>query len=365
MPRGLKRCRYVVLGAATLLAACQTGDGQVKATPIPASESLIRLEHPDFMPELAEYAAHRNDRSGDESHIASFHGPEAQAIVVALRAGPDHVVEAASTEAWTARLLPDAELVWGESGRAASGQASYRFFRAGDAPLSCVAFSQSRSAPDDRLKRDAELLYGYFCRDELRPLTTEDAGELLSSVEIARSRQHAPAPDLRQPAAMDADAPIETDDATMAEEDLCEAVHREPLRVDLGNAIAERGLACHPAQLACTGIADPDPCVAAMTAQLAHDPAFDCFLGPVPKLPPYWAAQVVPDHLHAGFLAVFNQLFAEPRVHEPIEIYVHKLDSKVVGLGWTPYLVTFHRFCLRGFLPLSADEYQRLMGTTP
>jgi hypothetical protein len=125
-----------------LLAACQT-DYRLNTTPIPASESLIRFEHPDFLPELAEYAAHRDDRSGDESHIASFHGPQSRATVVALRAGPVHIVEAASTEAWIARLLPEVELVWGESGRAASrpGQARYRFFRVGDAPLSCALMS--------------------------------------------------------------------------------------------------------------------------------------------------------------------------------------------------------------------------------
>jgi hypothetical protein len=101
-----------------------------------------------------------------------------------------------------------------------------------------------------------------------------------------------------------------------------------------------------------------------MRAQVAHDTAFDCFLGPVPKLPPGWAAQVVPAELHAGFLAAFNRLFAEPRAQEPIEVDVYKLDPKVVELGWSPYIVTFYRFCLRGFLALSADEYQRLWGTS-
>jgi hypothetical protein len=162
------------------LGACQNGLDQPEWEPIQAEESRIRFDHPDFLPELTEYAVRRWSHTGSESHIASFHGPETHGLVVALSPGPGYVVELTSTELLIGRLLPDSELLWADAGRA--GQAGYRLFHMHGHPLSCVAFSQGAGNVGHGPDFKSSLIYGYFCRDELRPLTAESARELVVSV---------------------------------------------------------------------------------------------------------------------------------------------------------------------------------------
>jgi hypothetical protein len=189
MSRALQHCRHAVLAAAMAVGACQTGPKPELQT-ILADESRIRFEHPDFLPELTEYALERDSRVGSEAYLASFHGAEARALGVALKAGPGYVFNHASTEALAARLFPDSELHWSGSGRAVSGLglADYRFFRFDEAPLSCVAFNQVKGETGDVRGRKSVMVYGYFCRDELHPLTMQAAEDLLSNLSLRGSR---------------------------------------------------------------------------------------------------------------------------------------------------------------------------------
>jgi hypothetical protein len=153
-----------------------------------AAGSAIRFQHADFQPELAEYATQRDPLTSGVTHLASFHGPDSSAMLIASLAGPGYVFEERSTEAWVSPLLPEAKIIWGARGRARSGigYIPYRLFEIDGQPVSCAGFTQTvGETRDDRLRK-RNLVFGYFCRDESRPMTSQYVEELLGQVKLGR-----------------------------------------------------------------------------------------------------------------------------------------------------------------------------------
>jgi hypothetical protein len=153
-----------------------------------ATGSAIRFTHGDFQPELSEYAIQKDPLTSGVAHLASFHGPDSSAMLVASMAGPGYVFEERSTESTVSPLLPEAKLSWGERGRASSriGYIPYRLFQIDGQPLSCAGFAQTvGETRDDRLRKN-NLVFGYFCRDESRPMTSQEVEELLGQVKLGR-----------------------------------------------------------------------------------------------------------------------------------------------------------------------------------
>jgi hypothetical protein len=61
---------------------------QWTSTPIKASQSVIRFDHPDFDPKLADYLVRRQPRAGHAVSVARFAGDRAFAVEVAMKTGP-------------------------------------------------------------------------------------------------------------------------------------------------------------------------------------------------------------------------------------------------------------------------------------
>jgi hypothetical protein len=171
-----------------LLGGCQA-DQPLEFKEANAATSAIRFDHSDFQPELAEFAVQRDPRTGGAVYLASFHGADSSAMLVAIKAGAGYVMEERSTESMVPPLMPEeAEIDWGTRGTTMSGvgYTQYRLFRVEGQPLSCVGFAQyTGESPDDR-GRKRNAVYGYFCRDESRGMTTESAEELLARVKLSR-----------------------------------------------------------------------------------------------------------------------------------------------------------------------------------
>jgi hypothetical protein len=169
-----------------LLAGCPP---PAKFEEVDAARSTIRFEHPDFPPELSEYAVRRNPRTLTEEHLAGFNGADSLGMLAMIKAGPGYVLPEQSIESSVQRLMPDgAEMVWGGRGGTPSGvgYAPYRFFQITDQSLSCVGFRQSAGRGDDA-RRSPIAVFGYFCRDGSQPMTAAAAKELLAEVRITRA----------------------------------------------------------------------------------------------------------------------------------------------------------------------------------
>ena len=109
-------------------------------------------------------------------------------MLVANMAGAGYVFEERSTESWVSHLLPEATITWDARGRAMSaiGYIPYRLFEIDGQPLSCAGFAQTvGETRDDRLRKN-KLVFGYFCRDESRPMTSQYVEELLGQVKLGR-----------------------------------------------------------------------------------------------------------------------------------------------------------------------------------
>jgi hypothetical protein len=185
LPAGHAAC---ALGLA--VAACQGVDEQPEPSVVNARQSLIRFQHADFDPDLAEYSVARDRRSGNAVHMARFYGVDAFAILLAYKNSPSYVMQERPTEAYIADVLTELSLDWGESGRTDSGFGSvpYRLFNVVDEPLSCVGFGQTiGDSPDDR-GRKRDLVVGFFCQQDSRPMSVDSAKELISNVSLAGRR---------------------------------------------------------------------------------------------------------------------------------------------------------------------------------
>jgi hypothetical protein len=177
--------------AALLLGSCQALNPPREFKEADAATSAIRFDHSDFQPELAEYAVQKDPRTGGAVHLASFHGPDSSAVIAAIKAGNGYVVEERSPESMVSDLMPEeAEIDWGTRGSTMSGvgYTQYRLFRVVEQPLSCVGFAQYvGQSPDDR-GRKRNAVFGYFCRDDSRPMTPQSAEEWLAQVKLTGGR---------------------------------------------------------------------------------------------------------------------------------------------------------------------------------
>ena len=172
------------------VAACQGMDEQPEPSVVDAKQSLIRFQHADFDPDLAEYSLARDRRTGNAIHLARFYGVDTFAMVAAYQNSASYVIQERPTEAYIANMLTDLDLDWGESGRTDSGFGTvpYRLFNVVDEPLSCVGFGQTIGERTDDRGRKSDLVVGVFCHDDSRPMSVDSAEELISNVSLAGRR---------------------------------------------------------------------------------------------------------------------------------------------------------------------------------
>jgi hypothetical protein len=172
-----------------LLGGCRALNPPLELKEADAATSAIRFDHSDFQPELAEYAVQRDPRTGGAMYLASFHGPDSSAMLAAIKTGAGYVMEERSTESVVPDLMPqETEIDWGARGTTMSGvgHTQYRLFRVAGQPLSCVGFAQYTGESHDDRGRKRNAVFGYFCRDEPRGMTTQSAEELLAQVKLTR-----------------------------------------------------------------------------------------------------------------------------------------------------------------------------------
>jgi hypothetical protein len=184
--RALKKW-WAPLVAAVILLGCRQIPAEVED--VDAAGSAIRFEHADFQPELSQYAVQRYPRTGAEVHLATFNGPDSLAVLAVVKAGPGYVLQERSTESMVPDLMAEEmEIVWGARGGTMSGvgHTQYRLFEIVGQPLSCVGFAQPAGWSSDDRHRKPNAVFGYFCRDDSRPMTTESAEELLAQVKMTR-----------------------------------------------------------------------------------------------------------------------------------------------------------------------------------
>jgi hypothetical protein len=182
----LRSC-HAAFALGLAITACQAMNKPREASVVDAEHSLIRFQHADFDANLSEYALERDPRSGNEIHVARFHGADAFAILVAYKNSPSYVMRERPTEAYIANMMRDLDLDWGASGRAASrlGYVPYRLFQVVDGPFSCVGFGLTVGESPDDLGRKGDLVVGFFCHDASRPMSTDGAEELIGKVSLA------------------------------------------------------------------------------------------------------------------------------------------------------------------------------------
>lgn len=180
----------VALAGAVLLGGCEGLRPQWEPQSIDAGQSVIRFEHEDFDPQRAEYLLHHDPRSANDVYIAQFVGDAAFATLAAYKTGPGFVVEERTTESYVESLLQDSELTWGESGRAGTGMGGvpYRMFQIAGQPVSCVGFGQPRGESSDDRGRKSDLVFGYFCQSDARPMSAATASDLIGRVSLSRRR---------------------------------------------------------------------------------------------------------------------------------------------------------------------------------
>jgi hypothetical protein len=176
----------VALAGTVLLGGCGSSNPPAEPQSIEAGQSVIRFEHEDFDPQRAQYLLHHDPRSGNDVYVAQFVGDAAFATLAAYKTGPGYVVEERSTQSYVRSLLQDAELTWGEAGRA--GGVPYRIFRIAGQPVSCVGFGQPRGESSDDRGRKSDLVFGFFCQSDARPMSAETASDLISKVSLTGRR---------------------------------------------------------------------------------------------------------------------------------------------------------------------------------
>lgn len=171
-----------------LAGGCQSMTPEWKPEPIEASQSMIRFDHPKLDPRWAKYTVQCDPRSGNTVYLARLIGPKTFAVLAALKSGPSFVVGNRSAESYVADLFEDAELDWGEEGRAASamGAVPYRMFRLVSSAASCAGFAQQVGQPADDTNHRKDVVFGYFCQAEAGPMAPAVAEDLIGKVSIAR-----------------------------------------------------------------------------------------------------------------------------------------------------------------------------------
>jgi hypothetical protein len=186
--RALKAWWAPLVAAVILLGGCAPPP---EFKDLDAAGSAIRFEHGDFQPELSEYAVQRYPRTGGEVHLATFNGPDSLAMLAVVKAGPGYVLQERSTESMVPDLMAEeVEIDWGARGGTMSGvgYTQYRLFEVVGQPLSCVGFAQPAGWSSDDGHRKPNAVFGYFCRDDSRQMTTQSAEELLARVKMTGGR---------------------------------------------------------------------------------------------------------------------------------------------------------------------------------
>jgi hypothetical protein len=184
--RGLFAAAPVRLVLALTMACLAAGcEEEWDPQPVEASQSAIRFDHPDFDPDLAEYA-HQRYRMGHRAHVARFSGADAFAVLAVFRPAAGYVVPERVLESEVGRLLDGADVDWGVSGRSPSGlgYVRYRMFRLVDQPFNCVGFSDTSDERNYGSGRRSDLVTGVFCYDESRPLSATTAADLIRQVSV-------------------------------------------------------------------------------------------------------------------------------------------------------------------------------------
>lgn len=178
------------LAAIALLGGCESLGPSWDPQPIEASQSVIGFEHQDFDPKRAEHVLQRDPRTGNQVYIAQFTGDQAFAVLVAAKSGPSYAFGERAIETYVDNLFEDVELIWGEAGRIGTrlGNVPYRMFEIAGQPLSCVGFGQRHGNFGDDRGQKNDLIYGYFCESDARPMTAASADDLISKVSVGRSR---------------------------------------------------------------------------------------------------------------------------------------------------------------------------------
>jgi hypothetical protein len=189
-PRARQQRRLALVLVAYVAAGCQSLTPEWQSQAIDAGDSPIRFEHEGFDPQLAEYMVQRDPRSANALYVARFAGADAFALLAAVKTGPSYVVEERATEAYVSDLLEDVDPDWGASGRveAPIGIVPYRMFRLPGQSVSCVGFAQPVGQPADDRNRRKGVAFGYFCQDEIRPMSTEAAEDLIGKVSLGGRR---------------------------------------------------------------------------------------------------------------------------------------------------------------------------------
>jgi hypothetical protein len=184
------RAGHAACALGLAVAACQGMDEQPEPSVVDAKQSLIRFQHADFDPDLAEYSVVRYRRSGNALHLARFYGVDGFAMLATYKTSPSYVMEERPLEAHVADMLTELDLDWGESGRTDSGFGAvpYRLFNVVDESLSCVGFGQTIGERTDDRGRKSDLVVGVFCHDASRPMSVDSAEELISNVSLAGHR---------------------------------------------------------------------------------------------------------------------------------------------------------------------------------
>jgi hypothetical protein len=180
----------VALAGTVLLGGCAGLAPEVEPQSIGADQSVIRFQHEDFDSGRAEYFLHHDPRSANDMYVAQFVGRGAFATLAAFKTGPSHVIEERSVESYVGNLLQDSELTWGEAGRAETGmgRVPYRMFGIAGQPVSCVGFGQPRGESSDDRGRKSDLLFGFFCQSDARPMSAATASDLISKVSLTGRR---------------------------------------------------------------------------------------------------------------------------------------------------------------------------------
>ena len=164
---------------------------QYEPQPIEASQSVIRFEHEDFDPQRAKHTLHHDPTSANDVYVAEFTGADAFATLVAYDTGPGFVINERPIERYVGDLMrDDIELTWGKSGVAttSAGGVPYRMFKIVGRPVSCVGFGQPHGESSDDRGRKSDLVFGFFCQSDARPLSAESATDLISRVSLSRAR---------------------------------------------------------------------------------------------------------------------------------------------------------------------------------
>ena len=185
-----RSARFTSLFLTLAVGACQSVAEPEESKPVDAAHSPIHFEHIDYDPDLAQYSVQSNARSRNKVYVARFYGTDAFAVLAAYKLGAGYVAKERPTEAYIGDILENADLDWGESGRTTShmGPVPYRLFRVAGEPFSCVGFSQLSGESYDDLGRKRDLVFGFFCQDDSRPMSGSAAEELIGKISVGGRR---------------------------------------------------------------------------------------------------------------------------------------------------------------------------------